>query len=85
MTGQSIIELDVHGLNVEQAIRKIEGVIASADGGVYRVKVIHGYNRGTNIRQAVYREFGNGLDRRVSRVIPGENQGITEIVLREYW
>ena len=83
--GRSIIELDVHGLTADQAISRIESAIASADSGVYRIKVIHGYNRGTSIRQAIYRELDHGLDPKVVRLAPGENQGITEIILREYW
>ena len=85
MISQSIIEIDVHGMSTAQAISKIESLINSADGGVYRIRVIHGYNRGTNIRRAVYRELGHGLNPGVKRIVPGDNQGITEIVLREYW
>ena len=81
----SIIEVDVHGLSSSAAVSKIENLVNKAGSGVYRIRVIHGFNRGTSIRQAVYRELGYGLNPRVKRIIPGENQGITEIVLREYY
>ena len=79
-----IIELDVHGMTVDEAISKIEEVICRADRGTYRIKVIHGFNRGNNIQKAVYREIGHGLNPKVLRIIGGDNQGITELILREY-
>ena len=82
---QPVVELDVHGLPSDEAVRKIESVIRAAGPGVYRIRVIHGFNRGTRIRVAIYREIGYGLNPKVKRIMPGENQGITELVLREYW
>ena len=85
MLNSSIIEIDVHGLTAAAAVAKIESVIGGAGSNVYRIRVIHGYNRGTSIRQAVYREIGHGLNPKVLRIVPGDNQGVTEIVLREYY
>ena len=78
------IEIDTHGLTVDQAITRVSGVISKAPEGTYRIKVIHGYNSGTRIKSAIKREFGYGLETKVLRIIPGENEGITELVLREY-
>ena len=85
MINQPVVELDVHGMYADEAVRKIEALIRSAGPGVYRIRVIHGFNRGTSIRQAIYREIGHGLNPKVLRILPGENQGITELVLREYY
>lgn len=79
-----IIELDVHGCTVEEAIKKIRKKIYSASNGVYRIRIIHGYHRGTRIREGIRQEFGYGLESRVKRIESGQNQGITELVLREY-
>lgn len=79
-----IVELDVHGCTVEEAVRKIDQSIRQAGPGVYRIRVIHGYNRGTGIRDGIRREFGYGLESKVLRIVPGFNQGITELILREY-
>ena len=84
MLQQSIIEMDVHGLFAEQAVAKIEEQIKKANSGTYRIRVIHGYNRGNSIQRAIYREIGNGLNPKVLRIVGGDNPGITELVLREY-
>lgn len=79
-----IIEMDVHGLNVEQAIIRIEEQIKKANTSTYRIKVIHGFNRGNNIQRAIYREIGHGLNPKVLRIVGGDNPGMTELILREY-
>lgn len=78
------IEIDVHGMNVEQAIARIEGEIKKANASTYRIRVIHGFNRGNNIQRGIYREIGHGLNPKVLRIVGGDNPGITELVLREY-
>lgn len=83
MVATPIIEMDVHGMTVDQAIGKIEEQIRKANASTYRIKVIHGFNRGNNIQRGIYREIG-GLNPKVLRVVGGDNPGITELVLREY-
>lgn len=84
MIQPAIIEIDVHGCTVEQALRKIDQTLAKAGKSVYRIRVIHGYNGGTRIRDAIQREMGHGLEPRILRIAPGYNQGISELILREY-
>lgn len=79
-----IIEMDVHGMTVDQAITRIEDQIKKAHAGTYRIKVIHGFNRGNNIQRAIYREIGHGLNPKVIRIVGGNNPGITELILREF-
>lgn len=79
-----ILEIDVHGLNAEDAIQEIEKKLSGAGSGVYRIRVIHGFHGGTRIRDAIRRELGYGLEPRIQRIVSGYNQGITELVLREY-
>lgn len=79
-----IIEIDVHGLLADQAVEKIEAEIRKANVSTYRIRVIHGYNRGNSIQRAIYREIGHGLNPKVLRIVGGNNPGITELVLREY-
>lgn len=38
----------------------------------------------TRIRDGIRREFGYGLEPKVLRIVQGFNQGITELILREY-
>ncbi len=83
MTG-GIIELDVHGMNGEQARAAIEKKVNAAGSAVYRIRVIHGFNGGTRLRSMIREEFGYGREPKVKRIEMGSNQGITELVLREF-
>ena len=82
---QSIKEIDVHGLTADAAVAKIESLINHADSGTYRIRVIHGFNRGNNIQKAIYRELEHGLNSKVVRIEGGSNPGITEIILKEWF
>ena len=79
-----IIEIDLHGLRVEEAVQKAEDAVRKAPSSVYVIRLIHGYHRGTGIREAVEYEFSNGRNPKVKRVRPGSNPGITELILREF-
>lgn len=79
-----IIEIDVHGKNVETAIGEIKRRLDNADTGTYRIRVIHGYHGGTRIRDGIWDEFSYGRESKVKRIIMGDNQGITELILREF-
>ena len=41
-----IIEIDVHGKNVEAAIEEIIKCLNNVKPGVYRIRIIHGYRGG---------------------------------------
>ncbi len=77
-----IIEVDLHGLRVEEAIRKVERELSKASGSVYMIRLIHGYHGGTRIKEAVEDEFSYGRNSRVKSIRPGSNPGITELLLR---
>ena len=79
-----IIEMDVHGLTVEEAIAKIEDVVAHANASTYRIRVIHGYHRGNQIQRGIYRELSDGRNEKILRIVGGDNPGITELILREF-
>ncbi|MBD5393249.1 MAG: Smr/MutS family protein [Lachnospiraceae bacterium] len=79
-----IIEINVHGKNVEEAIDEIRKQLNSAKANVYRIRVIHGYRGGTRIRDGIWDEFSYGREPKVKRITMGNNQGITELVLRDF-
>ena len=83
MTG-GIIEMDVHGLNGQQAYEAIIKEVKTAGKAVYRIRVIHGFHGGTRLRSMIREEFGYEREPRVKRSEMGMNQGITELVLREF-
>ncbi len=82
MTG--IIEIDVHKMNVEEALNAIQKQIDNAGKSVYRIRVIHGYHGGTRIAAGIREEFGYEREPKVKRIVMGQNQGITELILREF-
>lgn len=84
MGQEPYIDMDVHGLTTEQAIEKIEAQIQRANTGTYRIRIVHGFNRGNRIQRAIYRELGHGINPKVLRIVGGDNLGVTELVLREY-
>ena len=65
-----------------QAQAAIDAALRRAGGSVYRLEVVHGYHGGTQLREMVRRVYARHP--RVKRLEVGLNQGVTELVLREY-
>ena len=61
----------------------INKAIAAADSTTYQIQLIHGYNRGTSLRSMIYDEYR--YEPKVKRIIPGDNPGITVLVMRELY
>ncbi|MGM9522662.1 MAG: Smr/MutS family protein [Oscillospiraceae bacterium] len=78
-----IIELDIHGMTRRQAKVFLESRIKRAGRDVYRIRVIHGYHGGTELRDMVRKELSH--DQKVLRVEAGLNPGETDLVLRELY
>ena len=78
-----VIEIDLHGMRVEEAVRRTKSEVVKAPGSVYIIRLIHGYHGGTRIREALEDEFSYGRDSKVKRIKQGNNPGITELILRE--
>ena len=76
------IRLDLHGMNCTQAQAAIDAAMRRAGGSVYRLEVVHGYHRGTDLKDMVRRVYGHHP--KVLRLEVGLNPGATELVLREY-
>ncbi len=79
MAAGGVIEIDLHGKNEYQAKITIDAALRRAKAGTYRLRIVHGYNGGTALRDMVRREYAG----RVLRVIPLD-QGRTDLVLREF-
>ena len=74
-----IVEIDLHGKNVYQARLTIDAALRRARNGTYRLRIIHGYQGGTALRDMVRQEYAG-------RVARGGilDQGRTDLVLREF-
>ena len=75
-----IVELDLHGKNAYQAKVMIDAALRRAKSGTYRLRVIHGYNSGTALRDMVRSEYAHHPQ--VKRM--EYTAGTTELVLREF-
>ena len=49
----------------------------------YHLQLIHGYNRGTSLRSMIYDWYK--YEPKVKRIMPGDNPGITVLVLKELY
>ena len=79
----AFVKIDLHGLTREEAIGVIDKAIANAGLMTYQLQLIHGYHRGTNLRSMIHDWYQ--YEPKIKRIIPGDNPGITILVLRELY
>lgn len=77
-----ILELDLHGCNIYQAQVAVDAALRRVRADTYRLRLIHGYHRGTNLQQALREKYRRHP--KVLRLELGLNPGITDLVLREF-
>lgn len=83
MMNQPFVKIDLHRLRQEEAVRVIDKALKQAGPGVYQLQLIHGYHRGTSLRTMIYDFYQS--DPKVIRVMPGDNPGITLLVLKDLY
>ncbi len=81
MSNEPFVTIDLHGLRQDEAIKIIEKAIKNAGPGTYQLQLVHGYHRGTNLRNMIY-DWYQGHPK-IKRVIPGDNPGVTILVMKE--
>jgi len=81
--GTAIVTVDIHGMDKRSAKIYIDKKLSEAPLGVYRLRIIHGFHGGTELRTMVRKVYGSS-NPRVLRVEIGLNPGETDLVLREY-
>ena len=79
----AFVKIDLHGLRQEEAIARIDRAIASAGSGTYQLHLVHGFNRGTSLRTMIRGWYQ--YDPKVKRIMPGDNPGVTVLVLKELY
>ena len=80
---EPFIKIDLHGLRQEEAVKVIDRAIAAAGPGTYQLHLVHGYNRGTSLRTMIYDWYK--YEPKIKRIMPGDNPGITVLVLKELY
>jgi DNA-nicking Smr family endonuclease len=79
----AIVELDLHGMTKAQAKLSIDGLLKRTSKNVYRVRIVHGYNSGTEIKDMIRKSYSAGKHKKVLRLEFGLNPGETDLILRE--
>ena len=72
------ITIDLHGHTAESALRLITQRLKALPKDVREVEVIHGFNGGTTLQQAV-RKYKN---KKIKNKIVGFNNGVTTFVIK---
>ncbi|MCR4797817.1 MAG: Smr/MutS family protein [Lachnospiraceae bacterium] len=67
----------------DQAMKVIDKALDSAGSGTYQLQLIHGFNHGTSLRTMIQDWYR--YDERVKRIMPGDNPGVTVLVLKEFY
>lgn len=79
--GSPIVNVDLHGLYRDEAVKVIDRTLKAADDNTYQIRLVHGYNRGTSLKNMIIEEYK--YHPKVRRIEPGDNLGVTVLVLRE--
>ena len=80
-TGDNCATVNVHGLSVGRAIKFIRNLLCLSISEPLILEVIHGYNHGTAIKEAIQKE---SLSRMPYQLISiPYNPGITKIVINK--
>lgn len=74
-----IVVLDLHDKNKYQARVAIDAALRRSKG-VYRIRLVHGYNSGTELRDMIRKEYS--VHPKLIR-LESTGEGSTELVLRE--
>lgn len=72
------VEIDLHGMRKDEAVFRLEKYLDFAPDDIERVTVIHGFNGGTVLRDAV-RDFSH---KRVKQIFKGLTDGQTVFILK---
>jgi len=78
---EPIIRIDLHGMRRDEAQVVIDHALSMINSGTYQIRLIHGFNRGVSLRDMIIYEYRDHPD--VIRIAPGENRGITNLIIRE--
>lgn len=79
---ESIVEIDLHGKNAYQGRIVVDAALRRARPGVMRIRVIHGCNSGSVLRDMVRSEYARHP--KVLRMETRLGDGVTDLVLREF-
>lgn len=74
-----IVDIDVHGKSIEDARAEVLYLLGSLDYGISGILVVHGFHKGTKIKEWLRHKF---IDPRVIKII-NYDAGSTLLLLAE--
>ena len=75
------LSIDIHGLYVDDALQNLRELVSKAPNTIEKIIVIHGYNNGTALQEAVRRRMHSP---RIQEIAPRfGNEGETVIWLKK--
>ena len=77
------VTIDLHGLMLQDAMRRIDRALRDAEPYTYQLRLVHGFHRGTSLRSMIQDEYR--YQEKILRIQPGDNPGITILVLKELY
>lgn len=77
------ITIDLHGLMRDDAMKRIDRALRDAGPCTYQLRLVHGFHRGASLRSMIQDEYR--YYEKVLRIMPGDNPGITILVLKELY
>ena len=81
---QGIIELYLQGMKPEEVKQTIDQELEKASSSIFRLRLVHGIDNSTDIRDMIYDHYQPESHPKIIRVEDGWNEGITELVLKDY-
>lgn len=75
----SVMTVDLHGTSAEQARELLLNWLSHSPESVTELRVVHGYNRGTLLRDMVRQELTHP---RIRTKLPALNPGETRLLLK---
>ncbi len=79
---EAIVEIDLHGKNTYQARIAIDAALRRIRPGTMRIRLIHGFNSGTALRDMIRAEYADHP--KIRRMETRLGDGVTDLVLREF-
>ena len=79
---EAIVEIDLHGKNTYQARIAVAAVLRRLRPGTMRIRLIHGFNSGTALRDMIRTEYADHP--KIRRMETRLGAGMTDLVLREF-
>jgi DNA-nicking Smr family endonuclease len=75
-----ILEIDVHRMTKYQAKVCIDNLLKKVKSDIYRIRVIHGYHNGTELKDMVRRDYIKHP--KIIKIENNIHEGITDLILR---